>query len=344
MRHFWLILLLAVSLPAWAHPLNDAYAEFRVEGQAVTVDWKVPRSMLATADRDGDGEVSPGELSSQDLAALLEGHFELFSNQSKGSPSDPHWLETSPSHYRLEFKVHFDQPIEGLRIYYDLFPPDDPTGRTLAVLHNGDFSTSLLFTRERPETVITLEAPRQSFRDFVGLGVVHILTGYDHILFLLCLLLAGGRLWNLIKVVTAFTLAHSLSLALAVFDIVHLPSQLIECAIALSIVLAAALNFWPQLETDEHDRRPLVAGSFGLLHGLGFASVLQEMHLHGWGAAMPLVSFNLGVELGQLIITLIAFPVILWVQKTEWKTTFVRVGSVAVGWAGFYWFCQRLVG
>lgn len=344
MRHPWVILLVWLSLPAGAHPLNDAYVEFRVEGQVITVDWKVPRAMLATADRDGDGKVAPGELTGIDLAALLEGHFELFSNQTKGSPSEPRWLETSPSHYRLEFKVSFDQPLEGLRIFYDLFPPDDPTGRTLAVLHNGETSTSLLFTKEHPETLVALEAPRQSIREFVGLGVVHILTGYDHILFLLCLLLAGGRLWALVKVVTAFTIAHSLSLALAVFDLISLPSQLVECAIALSIVLAAALNFWPQLETDEQDRRPLVAGGFGLLHGLGFASVLQEMHLHGWGAAVPLVSFNVGVELGQLIITLVAFPLLLWVHKQEWRTTFVRLNSVLVALAGFYWFCQRLVG
>ena len=172
------------------------------------------------------------------------------------------------------------------------------------------------------------------------LGVEHILTGYDHVVFLLALLLAGGAFWNTAKIITSFTVAHSITLALAALDVVRIPSSVVEPLIAVSIVYVGVENL---LQGDLRWRW-LLTFAFGLVHGFGFASVLRELGVGeaGVGVAVPLVSFNLGVELGQVGIMLLVLPLI-WKLRSQpfFVMRCVPACSLLVAMVGGYWLLQR---
>lgn len=181
-----------------------------------------------------------------------------------------------------------------------------------------------------------------SFWPFFHLGVGHILSGYDHVLFLAGLLLACDRVRSVLIVVTAFTLAHSLSLALTAFDWVHFPSSVIEPSIAATIVAVGLENI---LTSDEGWRRRILAFVFGLVHGLGFAGVLRglEVGVTPRTIWLPLLSFNLGVEVGQLAAAAVILPLIFWARKFEAFKRGGRTGvSVVICVIGFYWMIERL--
>jgi hydrogenase/urease accessory protein HupE len=184
------------------------------------------------------------------------------------------------------------------------------------------------------------EARPGSFRQFLVLGVEHILTGYDHVVFLLALLLAGGAFWNTAKIITSFTVAHSITLALAALDVTRIPSSVVEPLIAVSIVYVGVENL---LRSDLRWRW-LLTFAFGLVHGFGFASVLRELGVGaaGVGVAVPLVSFNLGVELGQVSIMLLVLPLI-WKLRSQpfFVVRCVPACSLLVTVVGTYWLLQR---
>lgn len=180
---------------------------------------------------------------------------------------------------------------------------------------------------------------KSSFR-FLILGIEHILTGYDHLAFLLALLIAGGSLRHNAKIITSFTVAHSLTLALATFGLVNVHPAIVEPLIAASIVFVGLENLF-------HRRlaaRWLVTFSFGLVHGLGFASTLRELGIGGFGvrAAIPLLSFNFGVELAQITIAALVLPLV-W--RLEQRPTFalrhVPALSLLITMAGVYWLLTR---
>jgi hypothetical protein len=181
-----------------------------------------------------------------------------------------------------------------------------------------------------------------SFRGFLKLGVEHILTGYDHLLFLFGLLMACRRFSTAAKIVTCFTLAHSLTLALAALDVVSLPARVVEPLIAASIVLVAVENI---VRRGEPGWRWALTFGLGLVHGFGFAGALKEAGLGSSGAALlvPLFSFNLGVELGQAGVAAVLLP-LLW--KLRDLPAFERYGrnvvSAAIALAGAWWFVTRL--
>jgi hydrogenase/urease accessory protein HupE len=184
------------------------------------------------------------------------------------------------------------------------------------------------------------DAKPGSFRQFLVLGVEHILTGYDHVVFLLALLLAGGAFWNTAKIITSFTVAHSITLALAALDVVRIPSSVVEPLIAVSIVYVGVENL---LQGDLRWRW-LLTFAFGLVHGFGFASVLRELGVGaaGVGVTVPLVSFNLGVELGQVSIMLVVLPLI-WRLRSQpfFVLRCVPACSLLVTVVGGYWLVQR---
>ncbi len=194
----------------------------------------------------------------------------------------------------------------------------------------------------RPVLEVNLPAPvwRQAGR-FLALGVEHILTGWDHVAFLLGLLLAARSLRQVLKVVTAFTAAHAVTLALAMLGLVSVPPAVVEPLIAASVAFVGWESLRDLRRPPERPRRrwPL-AFAFGLVHGFGFAGALQELRLPPAGLAAALVSFNLGVELGQAAIVALAFPLILRLRRPS--LTGLRAASVAVGLAGVVWLVQRL--
>src|SRR5206468_6423517 len=156
---------------------------------------------------------------------------------------------------------------------------------------------------------------RSSGAGFLALGVKHILTGYDHLLFLLALLVVTQRFGSSLKIITCFTLAHSTTLAMATFNVVTFPSRIVEPLIAVSIIYVSVENLFRR---GEPAGRWLLTFGFGLIHGLGFASVLREMGVgtRAGGVLMPLFSFNVGVELGQLMVAAVVLA-LLWKLRNK---------------------------
>jgi hydrogenase/urease accessory protein HupE len=181
---------------------------------------------------------------------------------------------------------------------------------------------------------------------FLVWGIRHIFSGYDHIAFLLGLLLATLRLREVVKIVTAFTLAHSLTLLLSALRLVSIPSRLTESMIAASIVCVAVENL---LGARDRPYRWAVAFGFGLVHGLGFASDLRERLARSTSVLWPVVSFNIGVEIGQLAIVLAALPLLVLLRKAlasgdEAPSRVLRLGSLPILGLGLYWLVQRGLG
>ncbi len=247
-----------------------------------------------------------------------------------------------------------DAPDGDLVLSLSLFGTDEPGE---AIVHLDDGAARRLLRVELPGLVrlsraartgsapspapSTPPAPSIDVLSFVHSGVEHILTGWDHLAFLVVLLVAGRRLGQVVAVASAFTLAHSLTLTLAACDLVRLPSAPVEAAIAASIVIAAVGN----LLTDVPRHRAALAFGFGLVHGLGFSSGLAEMLGGSTGGRVGAVlGFNLGVELGQLAVLLVVTPLLLaWRRRAPrvYALVGVRETSVAVAALGFVWLAQR---
>lgn len=184
--------------------------------------------------------------------------------------------------------------------------------------------------------------PPPAFFDFFRLGVEHIVTGYDHLFFLLGLLLVCVRWQSLLIIITCFTVGHSLTLALATLDVVRLPTRLTEPLIATTILFVGLENIWRR--GAEPKGRWAVTALFGLVHGFGFASVLRDLGVgsNGMGIAMPLFGFNLGVELGQIAFAAVVLPLLWWLRKEPaFARRVVPVLSSFVALAGLYWLIER---
>ena len=182
---------------------------------------------------------------------------------------------------------------------------------------------------------------QHSFPAFFVLGIEHILTGYDHLLFLFALLIVCDSFKSIAMIVTCFTLAHSLTLALATLDVVQISPGLVEPMIAASIVYVGLENIFRH----GHPKgRWLLTFAFGLIHGFGFAGVLREMQIAKAGnVVVPLVSFNLGVEVGQIAVAAMVLPLIWWLKKKPaFALRWVPACSILVAAAGAYWFIERV--
>lgn len=190
----------------------------------------------------------------------------------------------------------------------------------------------------------TAATPKNSlpFRQFLILGVEHIVKGYDHLLFLFGLLVVGGNFWSAGRIITSFTVAHSITLALATFNAVQLPPGIVEPLIAASIMYVGLENLFRH----NLDHRWQLTFGFGLVHGLGFASVLRELSIgvKDSGMVVPLLAFNLGVEIGQIAIALLVLPLI-W-KSQQFPNFFPRLAtacSILVILAGSYWLFERTI-
>ena len=183
-----------------------------------------------------------------------------------------------------------------------------------------------------------------SFSDFVTLGLEHIFTGYDHLFFLFGLLLVCANSRELISIITCFTVGHSLTLALATLNLVHLSPRITEPLIALTILIVGVENFWRRSELPK--RRWILTLLFGLVHGFGFATVLRELGVgtNGKDIVRPLLGFNCGVEIGQLIFAALILPIFWWARtKPVFARQWVPALSAAVALAGLYWLIERIV-
>ncbi len=200
----------------------------------------------------------------------------------------------------------------------------------------------IIFTRFEPDyffdTGYRVPALRQ-FGQYLWLGITHIFLGYDHVAFLLALLFVR-RFRELVKIITAFSVAHTLTLALAALGVIALPTRWVESAIAASIVYVAAQNLW---RDPEQLHRWRITFAFGLVHGFGFATVLRELGLPAEGLVRSLLAFNLGVEVGQLAIAAVAWPVILWLSRQTWSVRARMIVSSILLAFGALWLVERLL-
>jgi hydrogenase/urease accessory protein HupE len=197
------------------------------------------------------------------------------------------------------------------------------------------------FLEDHRSAAVDLAAPLDTgWGSFVAMGVEHIVGGIDHLLFLLALLALADGLWPTVKIVTAFTVAHSVTLSLAALGLVSVPAAIVEPLIAASIVWVAVENL---VAPSGIGRRWLIAAAFGLIHGLGFASALTELDLSRAALVRALVGFNIGVELGQLAFVVVVMPPLIWASRRGRLPRLPQVLSALVAVAGSVWLFARLV-
>jgi HupE / UreJ protein len=212
--------------------------------------------------------------------------------------------------------------------------------QTLGNLRTPSGERQVIFGEESRSVTVDIDRTvATGWFDFVKLGVEHILTGYDHLLFLVALLATARGVWSVVRIVTAFTLAHSVTLSVAALGIVTIPDRIIEPLIAATIVWVALENLFAA----EPDRRRWIwSFGFGLLHGFGFASALGELGLKGATLVRGLVGFNVGVEIGQLIFVVVFLPALMWLSRGRGARLTPRIASLAVAAIGTYWLVERI--
>jgi hypothetical protein len=227
-----------------------------------------------------------------------------------------------------------------LHIAYRLFFGVDPGHRALGTIDAGGGPEEYLLDRAFADIEVDVAAPGRSLAAFgrlVVLGIEHILAGLDHVLFVVALLLGGGSFLALVRIVTAFTFAHSLTLSLAWFGLLDLPSRPVEILIAASVAYVAVENAVGR----GFSHRWLVAFAFGLVHGLGFFGVLREIEIGRSDAVTTLLGFNLGVEIGQLVIVAVVYPLVIWIMAQRWSRRVTVSGSLAILALALMWIVER---
>ena len=232
----------------------------------------------------------------------------------------------------LVYRVHDSLPNTAVRLFLDNADP------RVQFVKSGDSSDPLSLDQAVQRSVLAVVG------EYIELGFTHIIPrGLDHIIFILGLTLISKRFFDLVTQVTAFTVAHSVTLAMGLYGVLELPSSIVEPLIAASIVYIAFENIWHHRVNTSS---AVVVFCFGLLHGLGFAGVLTELGLPERDFVIGLLSFNAGVELGQLAIILVAYlSVGIWVIRSSWYHSRVAVPlSGVIGLIGVYWFVERVVG
>jgi hypothetical protein len=354
------------AMPAHAHKASDSYLALRVDGQAISGQWDVALrdlDLVLNLDRNADAVIDWGEVRSRhaEISAYALRHLKLKQPDATCSLTvNEHLIDEHSDGAYAVMKLSGSCPAVSneLSVNYSLLFDVDAQHRGLLKLESGDEArvVSAVFpaTNASQKFVLSSTSTLNQFATYVLDGVKHIAIGFDHILFLVALLLpavlirAGGKwvpvadlrtaLLNVLKIVTAFTIAHSITLSLAVTGVAQLPSRLVESVIAASVLLTAADNLWPFLPR----KRWWVAFAFGLIHGFGFASVLLDLQLPASALVTSLVGFNLGVEIGQLALVAALMPLAYALRHTRgYSMLALRTGSVAIAAISLGWLLER---
>jgi HupE / UreJ protein len=323
---------------------STGYASVTVEGQSARYSLTLWPASLPAAIADDVRRVRAGDDPSRErLLAVIRDKVGLVVRGRRCVAGRGALAPRSPGVESVTLVVDFAcaGEIRDLVVRDDLFDVFGADYHTLARIDAAGQTSQFAFTPETRETRVRLAdggGTRHGLVSFVLLGIEHILTGWDHLLFLLGLLLCGGSWLALAKIVTAFTLAHSITLALAALDIVVLPDRLVEAVIALSIAFVAAENLFGKPVVA---RRWLVSFCFGLVHGFGFSAALRELGLASSGLLVSLFGFNAGVEIGQGLVVAVALPALVLLRRTRWERRMVWSSSLAILLVGVVLFVER---
>jgi hydrogenase/urease accessory protein HupE len=322
MRYLLLVLLWLAAAPALAHEVRPAYLELHEDKAGeFRVLWKTPMR--------GDLRLALSPVFSGKTQALTP----VTARQTGGAA-----VQT--------WRIKAIEPLRGQTLRIDGLDATMTDALVRAEFADGTNWTKR-FTPQEPAVTIP---PRQSGWSVAGeytqLGIEHILLGIDHLLFVLALLLITHGGWKLVKTVTAFTVAHSITLALAALGFVHVPQAPVEAVIALSIVFVATEILHAQQGREGITARMpwLVAFTFGLLHGFGFAGALSEIGLPQGQIPLALLFFNIGVELGQLVFVVAALSLIVLIRRMrfDFPGWAARVPPYAIGSLAMFWVIQRI--
>ncbi len=361
MRTLALALLILLPLQVYAHKPSDSYLQLTPTEQGFTGEWRIALRDLEPAiglDRDGDRKITWAEVRTRHDAIATYALASL-AIASNGSPCTVHAGtqlvdDLSDGAYTvLPLTVTCERNLAPWTLDYSLLFDIDATHRGL-IAHGGQ---TFVLSPQNSRAVLTADTASRG-RQFIEMareGVWHIWIGFDHILFLLALLLPAGlratsargktagrvsMLKDVLALVTAFTIAHSITLSLAALQIVSLPPRLIETAIALSIVVAGL-----RLRQAISQPATWIAFGFGLIHGFGFANVLADLQLPTGSLALSLLAFNIGVELGQCAIVLLALPLIRHAQRHPfYRHRFMPAAAVLIAAVGVAWSIERGAG
>jgi hypothetical protein len=360
--------VVACPAPAWAHKESDAYLSLRTDPRddhRMHGQWDIALRDLDYAvgiDANHDGAITWGEVQAHRRAieAYAMPHLQVRGDglacdlQPLGQAIDEH---TDGAYAVITFDAVCDKDIPSkLTVVYTLMYDLDPYHRGIVTLRSGERTAGAVLGPTAPVAGLDLREPDRwsEFRSFTTDGVWHIWTGIDHILFLLSLLFPAvlvvrrhavrpvDRFWpaclDVIKVVSAFSVSHSVTLSLAVLGIVHVPGRLVESGIALSVLVAALNNVYPWVRR----RVWLIAFAFGFIHGLGFASALAGLQLPPAAMAASLGGFSVGVEAGQEAIVLVFLPCAYLLRNTRfYQVGLLRWGSWAIVAIALGWFIER---
>ncbi|MEH7009537.1 HupE/UreJ family protein [Neobacillus niacini] len=238
----------------------------------------------------------------------------------------------------------FHYPIKNkdsaaLQITYDIFFEDnDSAHRNIASYEIGDSKGQFVFTSEKRELHVGEQTIIGQSIPFIKLGFHHILIGLDHILFIIALVVTSKRFIDVIKIMTLFTLAHSVTIGLTALNLLSIPAEIVEPLIALSVAFVAIEKY---IGLSEKYRNGVVF-LFGLIHGIGFAGAL-ELNTTDWTAIWPIFTFNVGVEMGQALIIALLFPILILIRKYKWSYSVHLATNIAIFFIGLTWYFQRFL-
>jgi HupE / UreJ protein len=372
--HFAVFVFTLFAGSAYAHKASDSYLtlvrDAESNNEKISGQWDIALRDLDVAiglDGDGDGALQWQEVKTKhaEIAAYALSRLTVSVEAQRCTLQVTHQLldrHTDGAYSVLQLTGQCPTTSTantGLKINYRLLFDVDAQHRGLLKLTDAGQTTSGIFSADAPTLIFADRASKpdtiaNTLPAFIADGVKHIAIGFDHILFLIALLLPAvlireGRKWypvttlpkalvNVAGIVTAFTIAHSITLSLASLGIVQLPSRLVESVIALSVVVTAIDNIVPCFPRFLQQRRWLVAFAFGLIHGFGFAGVLQELNLPRSDLVLSLIGFNIGVELGQIALVAAVLPVIYALRVRAAYPRYALAGGsfvicvVASGW------------
>jgi hypothetical protein len=357
MMRLALLVLLALSpMQLWAHKPSDSHLTLSV--QAGHVDGRLDLALrdieqAVGLDLDGDRNVTWGELRQRQDAVwgYVAARLHLSDGAGQRCLLDPgKYLVTQHSDGAYA-ALRFASTCPGAtELTYDLLFDIDPLHRGLLQVRTDAGAASAVLAPDSRSYALASPSLLRTAVDFAAQGVWHVWIGFDHVLFLVLLILPAvvGRagslslravLTDVVKIVTAFTVAHSITLSLATLGYLQLPSRWVESGIAASVVLAGINNIYPLLGR----RQWAIAFGFGLIHGLGFASVLVDLGLPSGLLVASLLAFNVGVEAGQLSLIVVLLPVLFWCRDRRfYRRIVVPAGSAGAGLLGAVWLLERM--